>query len=87
MDFSTVIAIGAGSGIFGLIAGYTIRWALTLGKKGSVELEVKQLLLSAKEDAQQIIQESEKKAEKFGEELRRKEEEKAKEWRRTEERL
>jgi ribonuclease Y len=87
MDFSTVIAIGAGSGIFGLIAGYTIRWALTLGKKGSVELEVKQLLLSAKEDAQKIIQESEKKAEKYAEELRRKDEDKEKEWRKTEERL
>ena len=59
-----VIAIGVGSGIFGLIAGYVIRWAITVGKKGSIELEVKQLLLSAKEDAQKIVAESEKKAEK-----------------------
>ena len=87
MDFTTVIAIGAGSGIFGLIAGYTIRWALTMGKKGSVDLEVKQLLLSAKEEAQKIIQDSEKRAEKYGEELRRKDEEKEREWRKTEERL
>lgn len=87
MDFTTVIAIGAGSGIFGLIAGYTIRWALTLGKKGSVELEVKQILLSAKEDAQKIIQESEKKTEKHAGELRRKDEEKEREWRKTEDRL
>lgn len=87
MDFTTVIAIGAGSGIFGLIAGYTIRWALTMGKKGSVDLEVKQLLLSAKEEAQKIIQESEKRSEKYGEELRRKDEEKEREWRKTEERL
>ena len=81
------IAIGVGSGIFGLIAGYVIRWALTVGKKGSVEIEVKQLLLSAKEDAQKIIQESEKKAEKNVDELRAQEKEKEREWRKTEERL
>ena len=87
MDFITVIAIGAGSGIFGLIAGYVIRFALTAGKKGSVELEVKQILLSGKEEAQKIIQESEKKAERHSEELRAQEREKDKEWKKTEERL
>ncbi len=40
MDVTMVIAIGVGSGIFGLIAGYVIRWALTVGKKGSIEIEV-----------------------------------------------
>lgn len=87
MDFTTVIAIGAGSGIFGLIAGYTIRWALTVGKKGSIELEVKKMLLEAKEDAQKIVQESERRAEKHAEELRAMEKEKEREWKRTEERL
>ena len=82
-----VIAIGVGSGIFGLIAGYVIRWALTVGKKGSIEIEVKQMLLSAKEDAQKIIQESEKKTEKGLEELRAQEKDKEREWRKTEERL
>ena len=82
-----VIAIGVGSGIFGLIAGYVIRWALTVGKKGSIELEVKQMLLSAKEEAQKIVQESERKSEKNVEELRAQEKEKEREWRKSEERL
>lgn len=82
-----VIAIGVGSGIFGLIAGYVIRWALTVGKKGSIEIEVKQMMLSAKEEAQKIIQESEKKTEKGLEELRAQEKDKEREWRKTEERL
>ncbi len=82
-----VIAIGVGSGIFGLIAGYVIRWALTVGKVGSIEIEVKQMLLSAKEDAQKIIQEGEKKAEKKVEELRTQEKEKERGWRNTEDRL
>jgi ribonuclease Y len=87
MNVTMVIAIGVGSGLFGLIAGYVIRWALTMGKKGSIELEVKQLLLSAKEDAQKIVQESEKKSEKKIEELRAQEKEKEREWKKTEERL
>jgi ribonuclease Y len=87
MEFTMVIAIGVGSGIFGLIAGYVIRWALTVGKKGSVEIEVKQILLSAKEDAQKITQEAEKKAERAAEEIRSAEKEKDRESRRTEERL
>ncbi len=87
MDFTTVIAIGVGSGIFGLIAGYVIRFALTVGKKGSIEIEVKQMMLSAKEAAQKIIQESEKKAERHALELKNSEKEKEREWKRTEERL
>jgi ribonuclease Y len=82
-----VIAVGVGGGIFGLIAGYVIRYAQTAGKKGSVELEVKQMLLSGKEEAQKIIQESEKKAERHGEEVRAQEKEKEREWKKTEERL
>jgi ribonucrease Y len=87
MDFTTVVAIGVGSGVFGFIAGYAIRFALSAGKKGSVEIEVKQMLLSAKEEAQRIVQESEKKAERQSEELRNAEKEKEKEWKKTEERL
>lgn len=87
MDVIMVIAIGVGSGIFGLIAGYVIRWALTAGKKGSVELEVKQLLLAGKEEAQKVIQDAEKKAARRDEELRAQEKEKEREWKKTEDRL
>jgi len=87
MQFTMVIAIGVGSGIFGLIAGYVIRWALTVGKKGSIELEVKQMLLNAKEEAQKITQEGEKKAEKAVEEFRTQEKEKEREWKKVEERF
>ncbi|MEK7118636.1 MAG: Rnase Y domain-containing protein, partial [Patescibacteria group bacterium] len=87
MDVIMVIAVGVGGGIFGLITGYVIRYAQTAGKKGSVELEVKQMLLSGKEEAQKIIQESEKKAERHAGELRAQEKEKEREWKKTEERL
>lgn len=87
MDFTTVIAIGVGSGIFGLIAGYVIRWALTVGKKGSIEIEVKQMLLTAKEEAQKITQETERRAERQLDEVRHVEKEKEREWKKSEERL
>jgi ribonuclease Y len=87
VGFTTVVAIGVSSGIFGIILGYVVRWALTTGKKGSIELEMKQMLLSGKEEAQKITEEAERRAEKAAEELRRKEKEKEQEWRKTEDRL
>lgn len=86
-ELITVIAIGASSGILGIGLGYVIRWAMTTGKQGSIELEMKQMMLDAKEEAQKIIDEGERKAERFTDELRAKEAEKEKEWKRNEERL
>ena len=87
IGFTTVVAIGVSSGIFGIILGYVLRWALTAGKRGSIELEMKQMLLSAKEQAQKILDEAERKADRHAEELRQKEREKEQEWKKTEERL
>jgi len=83
----SVIAICASSGILGIGLGYVLRWAMTAGKRGSIEVEVKQMLLSAKEEAQKILDEAEKKAEKVVTESRLKETEKEREWKKTEERL
>ncbi|MEQ1813824.1 MAG: Rnase Y domain-containing protein, partial [Candidatus Nitrotoga sp.] len=82
-----MVYYGAASGVFGIILGYVLRWAMTAGKRGSIEIEVKQLLLTAKEDAQKITQDAEKKAERKLEELRAQEKEKEREWRKTEDRL
>jgi ribonuclease Y len=60
---------------------------MTAGKRGSIELEMKQLLLSAKEESQKITDEAEKKAAKTTDALRQKEEEKEREWKKSEERL
>jgi ribonuclease Y len=87
MNLISVIAIGASSGILGIGLGYVLRWAMTAGKRGSIELEMKQLLLSAKEESQKITDEAEKKAAKTTDALRQKEEEKEREWKKSEERL
>jgi len=54
----TLLAAGAG-----VAFGYYLRWVIAAGKKGSVELEIKQMMLEAKERAKKIEEETEKKLE------------------------
>ena len=49
------------AGAAGVAIGYYLRYLITLGKKGSMELEVKEMLLSAKEEAKKITADAEKK--------------------------
>ena len=45
------------AGVAGVAIGYYLRYLITLGKKGSMELEVKEMLLAAKEEAKKITAE------------------------------
>lgn len=87
MEFITGIIIGCISGAFGIALGYVIRFALTAGKKGSVDLEVKQILLDAKAEAQKISEAADKKAEQIHAEARKEEKAKTDAWQKTEDRL
>ncbi len=87
MEFITGIIIGGISGAFGIALGYVIRYALTAGKKGSVDLEVKQMLLDAKAEAQKITEQADKKAEQIHAEARKEEKGKTEAWQKTEDRL
>lgn len=42
--------------------GYVLRWLLVLARKGSIELEVRRILLDANEQAQKITEEADQKA-------------------------
>ncbi|MEX0919249.1 MAG: ribonuclease Y [Parcubacteria group bacterium] len=53
-----LLAASAGIGF-----GYLLRLIISLGKKGSIELDIKQLELRSKEEARQIISEAEMRAE------------------------
>jgi vacuolar-type H+-ATPase subunit E/Vma4 len=44
------------------LIGYFLRILISLGKKGSVELEIKRILSDAQEEAKQITAEAEKKS-------------------------
>ncbi|MEI6843326.1 MAG: ribonuclease Y [bacterium] len=71
----------------GIVLGYYLRLLISLGRKGSMELRLKQIELLAKDKEKEIISEAEKKAEEILKEARVEIKEKEQEIKRTEERL
>ncbi len=69
-SLKTVAALLSIAGIAGIAIGYYLRLIISLGKKGSMELEIKEMLLTAKEEAKKITSEAESKAGKITEEAR-----------------
>jgi ribonuclease Y len=82
-----VIILLAAAFLAGNVGGYVLRYLLTMGKRGSMELEIKQRIVEAKEEAARILDESKKKAEQKEQELKTEEREKEAEFRKTEDRL
>lgn len=78
MDLKLVAILLVVTGIVGIAFGYFLRYLVSLSKRGSLELEVKQTILDAKEEAKKIKEKAEKEAEsELGEarqEIKRKEE-------------
>lgn len=67
MSIKLVLSLLAFSGLAGIALGYVLRVLIALGQRGSLELEVKQKLLDAKERANRIVAEAEEKAERIEE--------------------
>lgn len=70
MSFKLVLVLLGLAGVFGIAIGYFLRWLVSLGQKGSVELQIKQMLLEAREESKNVLNVAEKKAETLEEELR-----------------
>ncbi len=83
----TAIIISVSALIVGAMVGYYLRVIISLGKKGSMELELKQMMINAKEEGQKIVDEAKKKAEMQMGELHKEEKSKEQEWKQTEGRL
>ncbi|MES2953314.1 MAG: ribonuclease Y [Patescibacteria group bacterium] len=58
----TVLLVAGSVGLLGVCIGYFLRWLISLGQKGSIELSVKQMLLDAKTEAARITEDAERKA-------------------------
>lgn len=71
----------------GIAFGYFLRWIISLGKKGSMELDIKQMMLEAKEEATRVITEAETKSEEILKEARAEIKEREDKIQKTEERL
>lgn len=63
MSIQLVLILLALSGLAGIALGYVLRLLIALGQRGSLELEIKQKLLEARERASRIVKEAEKEAE------------------------
>lgn len=75
------------AGVVGIAIGYYLRLIISLGKKGSMELEIKEMLLAAKEEAKKITADAETRSNQITEEARREIKEKEDKIRQTEDRL
>jgi len=62
MSLKIVALLALVAGVIGIGLGYVLRIILVIGKKGSIELEIKQMMLDAKEEAKKITLEAEKEA-------------------------
>ena len=80
----TVILIGAGALLLGIGIGYYLRLIIALGKRRSIEIDIKQMMVGAKEDAQKITDEAKKASEVKLSELKEEEKKKEQEFRETE---
>ena len=64
MSSLIIILIGVGILLLGAGIGYYLRVVVALGKSKSIEIDIKQMLVGAKEEAQKITDEAKEKAEK-----------------------
>ncbi len=65
MSLKLVALLLSLAGLAGLGIGYYLRLIISLGKKGSMELEIKEMILTAKEEAKKITTEAEAKTQQF----------------------
>ena len=82
-----VIIFLALAGLIGVALGYFLRLIISLGKKGSMELDIKEMLLGAREEAKKITLEAEKAAIELAKTAREEQKEKEDKLLKTEERL
>ena len=87
MSSLMIILIGVGILFLGAGIGYYLRVLVALGKIKSIEIDIKQILVGAKEEAQKIIDEAKDKAEKKLAELKEEEKKQEQELKETEKRL
>ncbi|HNW71356.1 MAG TPA: ribonuclease Y [Candidatus Paceibacterota bacterium] len=83
----TAVLIGAIALLLGVLIGYYLRLVIALGKRRSIEIDIKQMMVGAKEEAQRIVDEAKNKSESRLAELKEEEKKKELEFKDTEKRL
>jgi vacuolar-type H+-ATPase subunit H len=70
MSLKLALLLAGLTSLVGVGFGYFLRWIISLGQRGSVELRIKQMELHAKEEAKKIVEEATAKAEELAKEKR-----------------
>ncbi|NLE07355.1 MAG: ribonuclease Y [Parcubacteria group bacterium] len=87
MSLKLAILLAGLAAFVGVGFGYFLRWIISLGQRGSVELRIKQMELHAREEAKKITEEAEAKAEETLKEIRTEFKEREEKVKKTEDRL
>ncbi|MDR3519362.1 MAG: ribonuclease Y [Candidatus Pacebacteria bacterium] len=87
MSITIIILIGVGVLLLGVGVGYYLRLIIALGKRRSIEIDIKQMMVGAKEEAQKITDEAKRASEAKFAELKEEEKKKENEFKETEKRL
>src|ERR1035437_7188729 len=87
MSITIIILIGVVVLLLGAGIGYYLRLIIALGKRRSIEIDIKQMMVGAKEEAQKITDEAKKISETKLAELKEEEKKKEYEFKETEKRL
>lgn len=69
MSIKLLLSLLALSGLAGILLGYVLRVLISLGQRGSLELEIKQKMLEARERASKVLADAELRAEEAEKEL------------------
>lgn len=65
MELLIVLTIATAAGLLGIAVGWFLRFIVSLGKKGSMELQIKEMMLVAREEAEKITSEAERVAQEL----------------------
>jgi len=87
MSLKIVALIAAVAGVVGISLGYYLRLIISLGKRGSMELEIKKMEVRAEEEARKIVLDAEHKAAETMKELRQEAKEREEKLKISEERV
>jgi len=87
MDVKTILMLLAGAGLAGVALGYFLRVIISLGKRGSMELMIRKMMLDAEERAKNVVEDAEKKAKEKAEQTSAELKERSSELKQVEERL
>ncbi|MDP3989434.1 MAG: ribonuclease Y [bacterium] len=58
MQLATILLITLSVFLLGLFAGYILRWLISISRRNSMDLAIKQTILNAKTEAQKILEEA-----------------------------